>query len=1740
MATVTDLVRWHYDNQVPVNIGGQNVVLRDRDDIHEWLAQHGIDSTSQADMSINVPEPSAESARRSAGIPPRADPQIMATSGPPEAAHMARQRLQPAPTLFNLPLGARTMSELSDVSAQAIGQRATDIGAAITEPVAQAVEGMSAEASQILESQRPALEEAYSRRNIRRAPSPAHAHRPMYRGQPVRRAAPEPTDRERWARQQYLADLIASTPEFLPSGQPDPFRALAVEELEKTSPTLGRARRGLEALAINALTGTSSLPGVAGVKGAAADVMSAGEEAAGFVASEAGNVLGLGLGVGGRAVELAGEGLKRLPSAIQDVSRALSYGDVPPSPMKGLPYMGLEGQTKSPETLKREAGLVELARAPGLAGMPESAKTEHVLSGLTGAYEHMEELVQGRMDRDTIDNMRTDLSDLMSVVPMLATMVFGIPEEELNERDITKRFTMAVKRSVDSGITLTDSALAGLAYIVANPFDSLHTMPVSTLLTFADVAVALRGTNRAAMQNPKVQQALLKAEVVLDKWVPKIGDVVARGAGHVPLVGKGAEGAIIGATRGDLLAKASTYWKQAFGDATYNTNPAAHLFGDDLVRRPNREGDAARASLEAIGRSMEETDDLGRPMSGAARKKGTYQTEFEEFDKSILPDGTIEQPAKLEGKALELGPKEAKARLAGERPIGTKGGARIRGRKRGDRRVQKRTLWGEAKIVRDELVNHLQGRGGTGKSPYKAADIDKAIAEAMSFVIPNTIMMSKTARTRAVADVRRWASDESIHGQGALRGDTLKKFVEQAEKEILGMAARKDVPGITGSTRVYNLRLNLRGKTFSVVDDSLLKVAGDPTLIKLRREIFNEALTAISNRAAQTVEQGRRQLVIVDALELHARREHRAHQPRIEDQRTGKTRKGEWAFDDVPDIDDEVARVEKSLLKDGVIPAALRRDGGDIAKALEAKYPGKDVIFADEHGLGGVSARRIYRELEDYRPIKSMKNGEEVLRELGVNQAARAVGGERKVALRPIKVAGGIYVNPGTRNTLKWWAKDMAARRADSFWMNLTRQMKSNITSRNPTTHLHNIVSNAVIQTIRRGDVLTPLKVMKVGHEYKQFRQGKLRDPAKREMYRAIERTGGLKTDVVASELKLMERATEITKDGILPHHTLERIYGWEDNVFKLEEAVRNYKVITKELDGIPNGQWVELDLAKGKKVRLTRKDGAWVATRAGRLGKVGKKQKSHKIKESQLRDLVAKASMKPALDLFFDYSDVSMIAKMLRSDSHGAALAAPFYSWYSKALTMPFAQKGIMGDMLSSRPIMRTSDPKLVTAQMKDIVMASARRSLVANSMRQEFLKNQDMMAQALGGGGHRRVPSIMLPVLNSSNPLYFEFKNLEYMSPSQPADALLRLIYHGIGTFHLPSVADAVMRGDVDPHKGRISVGRVKDDWMSPEPFPARDDDLKELARINPVSAGRLRLIRNIWRRNIGITAGVSWKDATELMGLTGGVLAELVESFGDVDTAAQRERVYDSFISLLIPGLYARAFDVSAGYAWRYALKDTVLPPELEKEAREIAGTYATTITGGGRLAAEIAPASAQHRPYDNHDKQFMRWAVRRLVGIGTQPKMVLDEIRIDMKTGREKKSPGALSKQYARHERALRDSVGAPIKARATSLWADWTDGGDKEDFKGFYVQVKKLEDTLGTRAAKAFFEETTKQSFPMLDDPATGKKLYRDGLIAVEIEKALEHQMEAVRAAEKAVRAAKGQKPSELLLAPEED
>ena len=83
-------------------------------------------------------------------------------------------------------------------------------------------------------------------------------------------------------------------------------------------------------------------------------------------------------------------------------------------------------------------------------------------------------------------------------------------------------------------------------------------------------------------------------------------------------------------------------------------------------------------------------------------------------------------------------------------------------------------------------------------------------------------------------------------------------------------------------------------------------------------------------------------------------------------------------------------------------------------------------------------------------------------------------------------------------------------------------------------------------------------------------------------------------------------------------------------------------------------------------------------------------------------------------------------------------------------------------------------------------------------------------------------------------------------------------------------------------------------------------------------------------------------------------------------------------------------------------------------------------------------------------------------------------------------------------------------------------------------------MKKLEDTLGTRAAKAFFEETTKQSFPMLDDPATGKKLYRDGLIAVEIEKALEHQREAVRAAEKAVRAAKGQKPSELLLAPEED
>ena len=1238
----------------------------------------------------------------------------------------------------------------------------------------------------------------------------------------------------------------------------------------------------------------------------------------------------------------------------------------------------------------------------------------------------------------------------MSVVPTLGTLLLSIPEDEYAIDGIFPRFSTAFNRNLMAGAGFSDSAIAGMAYIVANPWKSFNTMPVSTLLTFYDVVAVAKGqagrlnpAMQALMDNPKFARAIDRVGRIVDEKWPLVADTIEAAKYARGVVGQG-------------RAEVASAFRRMFGDAAANANPAAQMFGAAATVGAASEGRGARAMVEQMGRLME-----GDEGSTFWDTTGAVDTPFEEFDKAVDASGDIVQPTRQD-KPTE---KAARKRVReGEPMIGQKGGARI-----SSGVVMRKKFSGEIEAVRDELVQFLQSRSGTGKTPYTAEDINRAMSEALSFTIPNTILMSKTVRKRIIQDAKKWASSNEIHLGDELSGPALDRFAKQVEKEVLAMASRSPVEGITGSTNVYNLRLKLGDSTFSALD-SLMEMGGEAALAPMRRKIFAESLTALANRAAATVEQGRRRTVTMRALEDYAPKAARA--VRGDD--------GVWRFGDIPTPESEIARIGEAIKTDGSLPAAFRVDPAQIAKALDERVAlsiaqkggraermiGRGKVKGGKRLSAGRLMESVADELRRYKKIESVGDDLDILREMGVNEAV-PMGAARRVALPPISVPGGIWVNPGTKSTLKWWAKDLKARRSGGRVDRLFRAMKTNLTARRPTAHVNNILSSLSIQGVRRGDVLLPAKLISVASRYRDYIKRPMSvSKADREMFRAIDRTGGLKSDVVLQELSALKRGDEVATKGVMPHHTIERIYGWEDNVFKLEESMRNYRWFEDLMDDIPDGQYIDLEIGTNKMARLVRKGTTWKAHQFGRGGRLGK---SYALKPSKVRDMIAQASMKPALDLFFDYSDVSQLAKAIRSIPALSTFVAPFYSWYSKALTMPFAQKGIAGHMLSSRPFVRTNNPKVLTRQMADAVASGTRRSFVINGTRDEFIENQAMLSELINGWGGKRVPSILRPVINSYNPLYFEFKNLEYQAPSQPADALLRLMYHGIGTLHLPTIADAVMRSDVDVSDGLYRPGAVTDRALSTEPFPRTDADIDRMAERNPGKARALRVMRNIWRNNLATGGqGMRSEDAAELVGMSGSFMLDIANSAlkdGDFDDA------YKTITSLLIPGLYSAGIDVSLGAAWEWAMEEGTIPDFLAD----------VPAVGPAASKDEYLAQRLGHKPYDERTDAFMRWAIRRSTGLGLKPVMAADEVTIPMDA---KGRPGAISKTLDRMKARMRKDVRTPLLKLAQIRFNSWQVSKSEEALNAFYDSVSNMERLLGTKATKtALKNPDPKRGFP---------------------------------------------------------
>ena len=1135
-STVRDIVAHYYNTGSPVPGTGQTRVLQTREDIHEWLAEIGLDSNNESHMSMVIDDAQP--------LPPQADPSLTEVSGPPEAAHRRSQFAQPAPTLFAQQLPARTMSELSDVTTEGMGAAGAGVAHG-AEPIMRTAEQLGADVSGIVERGRP--EHGWHQGGAgegwlggpkqmpgRLSPTATVAVTPPRpRGSRPQPDLPGPSEAYQEENLEFMRRFIDEQPEYLPSGHRNEARRIAVEEYEKARPGIvSRAAKGAADAAMGILgppmaTMGGGLTSGAQVAPTPAHTAEAAYDVARVGMATAGNTAGLVTGAMGQAGALVAEALPAAGRAIQPVTDRLfhPFGHVFQDALE-LPRAAGDwsfdigakrgGETSTARELRhhrrdlergdeeaiardrraREALNRRLTQSEEGQALPVEQKVGYVVANLRSAWDSMDEEVKKRLDRDLIDNMRTDLSDVMSVIPMLGALIFETPEDE-RDLSLGDAFTTAFTRNVKPGIGLTSSGFAGLAYIVANPLDSANTMPISTLLTFADVLAAAKPKTRLRAQldrSPRLSAQFRKVKDAVDKYLPEV------------------EFAIDSIKRGGAAAR------RALGDAAYNANPKAHAFGEVVLRDAAAEGRGARAVFEEMGRVLERDAEIGIEPAGKGPNLGSvrrfidedlmgptsprsyaddvvtpravergpestfkptgkeFDLEFEEFEKAADPaTGRIIQPERLLPRQVVETPL-ARVRKGEKVAIGVKGGARIRTRK-----VQRQTLAGEIRTIRDEFVESLATKSGSGRSPYRAKEIDRALSEAVSLEVPNMVMESADARLQIAKDLRDWATNpfkrdgETPRSRGSYfeKGSKqLDEFMKDAEVEILAMASRRPMKDrrkkdLAGSTSVYNTIFRIGDETFSALDDSILSLKRMPDISPLIKRIRAQTVTALANRAAETVQQRRSRLTLVESLDEyapqyvtepytirrgdtgellvdHLKRTHGVTKGQVLKANKGldldnlkvgatievpvrykakRSRGGKWVFRGKAIRDVELKRIESALENDGNLPAALRIEPDILANALEkglgpvhrpqghfgTLLPLSDKVPGRLSGrtVGGVPIERVVRDL---RQFKKIDEGTDMALELGVNKV-REGGDVRKVEVPAVEVPGGVWVN---------------------------------------------------------------------------------------------------------------------------------------------------------------------------------------------------------------------------------------------------------------------------------------------------------------------------------------------------------------------------------------------------------------------------------------------------------------------------------------------------------------------------------------------------------------------------------------------------------------------------------------------------------------------------------------------------------------------------------------------------------
>jgi len=479
------------------------------------------------------------------------------------------------------------------------------------------------------------------------------------------------------------------------------------------------------------------------------------------------------------------------------------------------------------------------------------------------------------------------------------------------------------------------------------------------------------------------------------------------------------------------------------------------------------------------------------------------------------------------------------------------------------------------------------------------------------------------------------------------------------------------------------------------------------------------------------------------------------------------------------------------------------------------------------------------------------------------------------------------WVQPEVGRLIDWHVKSREALRNNAHVGRFVAGAKASYTARSTSSITTNAGANYGMNTTRRG-YFGPGYVYKLGraaYQYVQWRGGKKTSPKLRLQFEQAIRRGVFSSNKLDADIGDLSKLKKLDFGSFLPGNAfLERLFKWGDQIFKLEEFLWQWDNWEKDIKGLGAGRSVDVPISTRKTVKLTRvsKDFVDIEGHKARGGKV----RVH-IDGKVMHDILGRVSAKPGLDLMFAYDDTSLISKMMRaSQLHG--IGSDFYTWNSKAVDIPFVKKGLVGHVVDNPYARVTDDPKLLAKTVARSMGLAARRGLILNGLRSQFLDTPDKELRKQFNWATNDEKILIVRMLSDGK--HAQVSDLSTMNYADPSQKMMKiLMYGGVKAFQTASWA----LGGHDPRQ-------------------------KNPPDLTPKQTRRLERFRKLLIMADSQELG-SGKDVLDFIALGGGPFMDAINDLwktADAGSILTPEMAARTSTYMLMGGTYSKAINVAAG--------------------------------------------------------------------------------------------------------------------------------------------------------------------------------------------------------------------------------